>query len=71
LYNQSERKRILTALCVGADWQKSIMAAHEKCREEGENWGEVYPKTLEDMMDKFRAHKAAVDRETAAADTKE
>ncbi|KAJ7141112.1 P-loop containing nucleoside triphosphate hydrolase protein [Mycena epipterygia] len=43
----------------GADWAKPILAASKKCKEEGGNWEKEYPKVLDAMMDKFRAHKAA------------
>ncbi|KAJ7467033.1 P-loop containing nucleoside triphosphate hydrolase protein [Mycena latifolia] len=50
----------------GTDWQKTVMAAHKKCKEEGGDWSnDVYGKTLDAMMEKFRAHKAAVEREAA------
>jgi hypothetical protein len=70
----NERDHGLTAHRAATDWQKIIMAAHRKCRTDGGNWEEVYPKTLDDMMNKFRAHKAATDREAAekaAADIEE
>ncbi|KAJ7678693.1 P-loop containing nucleoside triphosphate hydrolase protein [Mycena rosella] len=49
----------------GNDWGKIIIAAQKLCKNEGKNWTEVYPKTVDDMMVKFRAHKAAADREAA------
>ncbi|KAJ7354537.1 P-loop containing nucleoside triphosphate hydrolase protein [Mycena albidolilacea] len=52
----------------GTDWQKIIIAAHKKYKEEGGDWwNEGYPKTTDAMMDKFRVHKAAVEAEKAAA----
>ncbi|KAJ6538777.1 P-loop containing nucleoside triphosphate hydrolase protein [Mycena vulgaris] len=56
----------------GPNWSKLVIAAHAKCREEGKNWeSDVYPKTLDDMMDKFRAHKAATEQEAAAKKVEE
>ncbi|KAJ7803795.1 P-loop containing nucleoside triphosphate hydrolase protein [Mycena olivaceomarginata] len=52
----------------GTDWQKIIIAAHKKYKEEGGDWwNEGYPKTTDAMMDKFRAHKVAAEAEKAAA----
>jgi hypothetical protein len=59
---------ILTCARAGTDWQKIIIAAHKKYKEEGGDWwNEGYPKTTDAMMDKFRAHKAAAEAEKAAA----
>ncbi|KAJ7162247.1 P-loop containing nucleoside triphosphate hydrolase protein [Mycena filopes] len=43
------------------DWQKIVIAAYNKCKEEGGDWnGKVYGETTDAMMEKFRAHKAAI-----------
>ncbi|KAJ7122056.1 P-loop containing nucleoside triphosphate hydrolase protein [Mycena crocata] len=43
----------------GTGWSKHIVEAQAKCEEEGKKWIVVYPQVLEDMMNTFRAHKAA------------
>ncbi|KAJ7782514.1 P-loop containing nucleoside triphosphate hydrolase protein [Mycena maculata] len=49
----------------GPRWQELIIAARKKCKQEGKNWEIEYGITTDDMMDKFRAHKAAAVKEAA------
>ncbi|KAJ7760973.1 P-loop containing nucleoside triphosphate hydrolase protein [Mycena metata] len=52
----------------GTDWQRIIIAAHKKCKEEGKDWWNVvYGETTDAMMEKFRAHKAATEAQKVEA----
>ncbi|KAJ7646606.1 P-loop containing nucleoside triphosphate hydrolase protein [Roridomyces roridus] len=54
------------------DWGKIIMAAKKKCDSEGKEWSlDVYPKTIEDMMQKFRAHRDAAAKQEAEKKARE
>ncbi|KAJ6456387.1 P-loop containing nucleoside triphosphate hydrolase protein [Mycena sanguinolenta] len=65
-YGASTRFRLPTnQFGVGTDWQKIIMAAYRKCKEEGTNWEQEYTKTTDGMMEKFRAHKAEEEQKKA------
>ncbi|KAJ7090915.1 P-loop containing nucleoside triphosphate hydrolase protein [Mycena belliarum] len=51
----------------GLDWSKLVVGAQQKCKEEGKDWeGDMYPRTLDDLMDKFRAHKASLAAQKAS-----
>ncbi|KAJ7252109.1 P-loop containing nucleoside triphosphate hydrolase protein [Mycena haematopus] len=70
-YNEEEF--LEAQIFYGTDWQKTIIAAHQKCNEEGKNWEEEYDKTTDAMMDKFRAHrdKAAEVQKTVEGESKD
>ncbi|KAJ7031001.1 P-loop containing nucleoside triphosphate hydrolase protein [Mycena alexandri] len=56
----------------GTDWQKIIMAAHNKCKQEGKDWWNVvYAETTDAMMAKFRAHKTAAEAQKVEAQAAE
>ncbi|KAF7376655.1 Kinesin-like protein [Mycena sanguinolenta] len=66
LTEYDEEEFLEAQIFYGTDWQKIIMAAHRKCKEEGNDWEKEYSKTTDEMMEKFRAHKATEREEKAA-----
>ncbi|KAJ6591348.1 P-loop containing nucleoside triphosphate hydrolase protein [Mycena sp. CBHHK59/15] len=61
-----EEELLEAQIYYGTDWGKLIIAASKKARAEGQDWeNNIYPKTLDDMMDRWREAKAVAEREAA------